>query len=77
MRRVVKDLFHLLSREDNPESSSEEALANLAFKEMDANKDGKVTEKEFVAALMNEEKITSMLSTKLMELAGNQFEDSD
>ena len=32
LKRIVKDLFHLLSKEDNPEEASEDTLAKLAFK---------------------------------------------
>ncbi len=32
LKRIVKDLFHLLSKEDNPEAASKETLADLAFK---------------------------------------------
>jgi len=40
--RIVNDLFHLLSKDDNPDKSSGEDLATTAFKEMDINSDGQV-----------------------------------
>jgi len=40
--RIVKDLFHLLDSNDNPEKSTGEDLATSAFKEMDVNSDGQV-----------------------------------
>jgi hypothetical protein len=44
MVRIVKDLFHLLNSNDNPDQSSGEDLATTAFKEMDINLDGQVSE---------------------------------
>jgi hypothetical protein len=32
LKRIVKDLFHLLSKEDNPEAESQEVLADKAFR---------------------------------------------
>ena len=31
LKRIVKDLFHLLSKEDNPEEASDSVLAHKAF----------------------------------------------
>ena len=45
MERIVKDLFHLFKKEDNPDKISEESLALKAFKEMDTDTDGKITGK--------------------------------
>ena len=68
LRRIVKDLFHLLSKEDNPEQASQETLADLAFKEMDVDSDGKITKSEFVAACMAQEKISSMLALRIIDV---------
>jgi Ca2+-binding EF-hand superfamily protein len=43
MVRIVKDLFHLLNSNDNPDQSSGEDLATTAFKEMDIDLDGQVS----------------------------------
>lgn len=40
--RIVKDLFHLLSSDDNPDMTTGKDLAKIAFKEMDVNSDGMV-----------------------------------
>ena len=45
MERIVKDLFHLFKKEDNPDKIDEESLALKAFKEMDTDTDGKITGK--------------------------------
>ena len=42
--------------------------ASLAFKEMDANDDGKITQEEFVAACMGQEKISSMLALRIIDV---------
>ena len=68
MTRIVKDLFHLLSREDNPEHSNEGTIAQMAFKEMDANDDGRVSLQEFINACLAQEKISSMLALKLVDV---------
>ena len=31
LKRIVKDLFHLLSKEDNPEAASQETLVRLFY----------------------------------------------
>jgi len=68
LKRIVKDLFHLLSKEDNPDKASQDTLAELAFKEMDADFDGKITEQEFVSACMGQEKISSMLALRIIDV---------
>ena len=42
----MKDLFHLLNNSDNPEQTTGEDLAVVAFKEMDIDLDGQVTQVE-------------------------------
>jgi len=66
--RLVKDLFHLFKKEDNPDKSSQEALATKAFKEMDTNADGRVTQDEFVNACLNQETISKMLALKVIDV---------
>ncbi|XP_059098163.1 neuronal calcium sensor 2-like isoform X2 [Tigriopus californicus] len=68
LKRIVKDLFHLLSPEDNPEQASKSAMASMAFKEMDTNSDGKVTREEFVKAIMGQEKFSSKLALKIVDV---------
>jgi len=68
MDRIVKALFHLLSKEDNPQHESESAISKMAFKEMDENDDGRISEAEFVKACLSQEKISSMLALKLVDV---------
>ena len=64
----MKDLFHLFKKEDNPDKESQETIANKAFKEMDVDSDGKVTEEEFVRACLSQETISKMLALKVIDV---------
>jgi len=66
--RLVKDLFHLFTKKDNPELADTETLANKAFKEMDIDDDGKVTQDEFVRACLSQETISKMLALKVIDV---------
>ena len=66
--RLVKDLFQMFTKKDNPNRDSHEALANNAFKEMDTNSDGKITQEEFVRACLNQESISKMLALKVIDV---------
>lgn len=68
MLRIVKDLFHLLSDEENPDNSSEKALATKAFEEMDTNSDGSVSREEFIKACMSHERISTILTLKIINV---------
>jgi len=65
MLRLVKDLQGLLIL-----SSKEDELmtANQAFTEMDYNNDGAVSMEEFVKAVMEEQKVSKMLTLNILEL---------
>ena len=66
--RVVKDLFGLMGKEDNPTNATDKCLAELAFKEMDKDGDSKVTKEEFITACQAHEKISSMLALKIVDI---------
>ena len=68
LTRIVKDLFSLLSKEDNPTMATDKCLAELAFKEMDTDGDSKVTKEEFVRACQANERISSMLALKIVDI---------
>ena len=64
MQRIVKDLYEIFNTEERKLSKEERrrssvALANVAFDEMDANADGKVTKEEFMEACRTHEKISN------------------
>ena len=67
MKRIVKDLYHLLNK-NNPDKASKEDIAEEAFKEMDINTDGKVSEEEFVNAIMNQRKFSKMLALNIIDV---------
>ena len=68
MRKIVTDLFQLLSSEDNPAQASNEAIASMAFDEMDADLDGNITKEEFIRACLNHETISTMLAIKIIDV---------
>jgi len=63
--KLVKDLFQMFTKKDNPDMASHEDLAN---KEMDANSDGRVTQEEFVKACLNQATISKMLALKVIDV---------
>merc|ERR1712002_470905 len=65
---LVKDI-HALIKGDTKDYSDEE-VALRAFKEMDANKDGRVTREEFVDAVMNHKKFSQYLAMKIFDMFG-------
>merc|ERR1712150_332221 len=63
--RVVKDLFRSFKKDDE---LNEENLALDAFKEMDINTDGKITQEEFIHAGLSRETLSTMLALKVIDL---------
>ena len=68
MDKLVKDLSKMFTKKDNPNTMSHEELAHKAFKEMDADSDGKITQEEFVRACLNHETISKMLALKVIDV---------
>ena len=68
MRKIVTDLFQLMSNEDNPARASNEAIASMAFDEMDADSDGNITKEEFIKACLNHQTISTMLAMKIIDV---------
>ena len=79
MKRIVKNLFYLFKLDENVSSGQggkqsktksmmkqeSKDFAMKAFKEMDQNKDGKVTKEEFIAACLAQNLDTGNVSAKL------------
>jgi len=65
--QVVKDLQSLSNNCQLPKAG-DKSLAEKAFKEMDKDGDSKITKEEFVRACQNNEKITSLLTLKIIEI---------
>ena len=66
--RVVKDLYTLMGKEDNPDQETEKTLTDMAFTEMDVDGDSKISRDEFVRASQGNERITSMLTLKIVDI---------
>merc|ERR1711875_202546 len=67
MKRLVKDMYGLL-KADDPELASQEMIAKSSFAEMDADGDGKITLAEFNQACLQQEKLSSMLAIKVIDI---------
>ena len=65
---LVKDIHALIK--DDTKNYSDEEVALRAFKEMDANKDGRVSRDEFVDAVMNHKKFSQYLAMKIFDMFG-------
>merc|ERR1712110_483027 len=81
MDKIVKVLFRLGSFNSEKgifeDEDAEEALSDMAFDEMDTDDDGNVTEYESMKAIANEEKASSLISIKLLDLVGELVDNSD
>jgi len=72
MKRLVKDMYGLIKAED-PEAESQDLIAKNAFAEMDEDGDGKVSEAEFTSACLSQDKLSTMLAIKVIDI----FVDDD
>ena len=68
MKKIVKDLFALLSTKELQTVENETKMADDVFTEMDVDKDGKVTKEEFIQACLSHEKISSMMALKITDI---------
>ena len=66
MKKIVEDIYHLLSEFER--DGDKQALSESAFKEMDTNADGKVSVDEFIRACLGHEKVSAMLTRKIVEV---------
>ena len=63
----MKDMYGLLKTE-NPELEEKTLLSASAFKEMDKDQDGKITQEEFVSACLGQEVISRLLALKIIDI---------
>ena len=68
LTKIIKHLFHLFKKEEKYAKMTEKDLASEAFKEMDTNTDGKVSEDEFIRACLNHNEISTMLALKIIDI---------
>ena len=57
-----------LLKTENPELEVDDLMAKTAFREMDKNEDGKVTEEEFISACLGQEEISRLLALKIIDI---------
>ena len=67
MKKFITDIHGLFNPEEL-ESIPEDQLAEKAFKEMDADQDGHITEEEFIQAALKDNKVCKMLALKVVNL---------
>eukprot|EP00088_Acartia_fossae_P067640 TRINITY_DN8461_c0_g1_i2.p1 TRINITY_DN8461_c0_g1~~TRINITY_DN8461_c0_g1_i2.p1 ORF type:complete len:209 (-),score=37.22 TRINITY_DN8461_c0_g1_i2:522-1148(-) len=67
LKRIVKDLFHLINEKD-ADQASQDVVATTAFTEMDENNDGQVSEEEFIKACMRQKKFSTMLTLRIIDI---------
>ena len=68
MKRFVKEIQVILSPEELVRGMESDGVVDVAFTEMDKNHDGKVTEEEFISAIMAKEKISTILTLKIVDI---------
>merc|ERR1711935_394711 len=64
--QLVKDMGMLVK--DSQEQFTEAEIAEGSFREMDSDGDGRVTEEEFVAAVMGHQKFSKFLTLKILDI---------
>merc|ERR1712051_1143388 len=66
----LKQIFRVfdINNETNADKASQEVLVKTAFKEMDENHDGKISQLEFVEACMTQKKFSTMLTLKIIDV---------
>ena len=62
LNMLIKDMYGLLK------SAAKKLVAKTAFAEMDKDKDGKVSQEEFVSACMGQQEISKMLALKVVDI---------
>ena len=67
MMPVLKDMYGLLKTE-NPDLEEKTLLSATAFKEMDKDKDGKITQEEFISACLGQKAISRLLALKIIDI---------
>ena len=67
MKLLVKAIYGIL-KANNPGLSKSDNVAMAAFNEMDKNRDGKVTEDEFVGACLDNEEFSKLITSTAVNL---------
>merc|ERR1712106_6578 len=69
MKSVVNHLYHLIPEKDKSDVNSIEEFSKSMMEEMDKNKDGEISEEEFMLAFTSKKHLTTILVNKLMQRA--------
>merc|ERR1711993_33768 len=67
LRKIVKDMSKFMA-ENNQEKYGDDLITESAWQEMDKNKDGAVTQQEFIAAVMAKDKFSQFLTKNVVDL---------
>lgn len=68
MKRLVKDLYGLLEVAQVPGGGAKDTIAKSAFEEMDFDKNGLVSQQEFVDAVLGRQEFAKMLTNGVMSI---------
>jgi len=68
VNKIVKDLYPLLGKIDNPDHLNQQDMSKLAFGEADFNHDNKITKDEFIKACLGSDKIVAVLAFKMIDV---------
>ena len=63
----MKDMSKFMA-ENNQEKYGDDLITESAWQEMDKNKDGAVTEEEFIKACLGQEVISRLLALKIIDI---------
>merc|ERR1712026_322902 len=67
LRKIVKDMSKFIAQ-NSEESYADDIITENAWAEMDKNKDGKVTQQEFIDAVMAKDKFSKFLTSNVVDL---------
>eukprot|EP00092_Neocalanus_flemingeri_P004373 GFUD01004703.1.p1 GENE.GFUD01004703.1~~GFUD01004703.1.p1 ORF type:complete len:192 (-),score=70.91 GFUD01004703.1:410-985(-) len=67
LKKLVKDMSSIM-KENNPEKCGDDVLTDSTFLEMDKDKDGSITSKEFCAAVLAQDKFSKFLAVQVIDM---------
>ncbi|XP_040578091.1 neurocalcin-delta A isoform X2 [Lepeophtheirus salmonis] len=68
MKRVIKDLYTLFLTKEHSKVDAQKGLAKNIFEEMDTDLDGRVSQEEFITAVLAQEKFSTYLTLKIIDI---------
>ena len=67
LKKLVKDMAVIINK-NNPEKFEEDVITNGTFEEMDKDHDGSITSKEFVDAILTQDKCSKFLAVQVLDM---------